>query len=135
MVQNNKSATAILAGVIILAAAVSLFVYLSQDAGHNVSDHASPALEDASRTADGAAIERGQGAQGRRDLASGRLLAGAESDEEAPDEEASDVAQKKKGKKKRRQRRGQDAESTEEDASGAPNNAELPPASILEGDH
>ncbi len=135
MDRNNKRALVILAGVITIAAGVFLFVYSSQNTGPSVSDRTSFAPGDASRTADGATVERGPGAPGRRDAASGRLLAGAESDEEAPDEDASDVAQKKRGKKKRRQRRGQDTESTEDDARGAPSNAELPPASIMEGDH
>lgn len=135
MHRNNKRALVILAGVITIAAGVFLFVYSSQNTGPSVSDRARLAPGDASRTADGATVERGPGAPGRRDAASGRLLVGAEPDEEAPDEAASDVAQKKRGKKKRRQRRGQHAESTEDDAKGAPNNAELPPASIMEGDH
>lgn len=135
MHRNNKRALVILAGVIILAAAVFLIVYLPGSAKQSVSDRERPTSADASRAADGATVERGPGAPGRRDAASGRLLAGAESDEEAPDEDASDVAQKKRGKKKRRQRRGQDTESTEDDARGAPSNAELPPASIMEGDH
>ena len=135
MNRNTKSALAVLAGVIILAAVVFPFVSSSENPGKRVSDQSSPASEDASRTPDGAALESEPGTADRRDAESGRLLAGAESDEEAPDEAASDVAQKKRGKKKRRQRRGQDTESTEDDARGAPSNAELPPASIMEGDH
>lgn len=135
MAQNNKSAIAILAGVIVLAAVVGLFVYSSENAGRSVSDRANPASGDASPTADGAAVERGPGAPGRGDAASGRLLAGTESGEDVSDEADSDVAQKKRGKKKRRQRRGQDTESTDDDANGAQKKAELPPPSIMEGDH
>lgn len=135
MAQNNKSVIAILAGVIVLTAVVVLFVYSPEDAGQSVSDRANPASGDASMTDDGAVVERGPAAPDRADAGSGRLLAGTESDEEASVEADSDVAQKKRGKKKRRQRRGQDTESTDDDANGAQRKAELPPPSIMEGDH
>ncbi len=132
---NNKKTIAILAGVIVLAAVVVLLVYSSEHAGRSVSDRANPASGAASPTDERAAVERGPGAPDRGDAASGRLLAGTESREEASDEVASDVAQKKRGKKKRRQRRGQDTESPDDGANGAQNKAELPPPSIMEGDH
>ncbi len=135
MAQKNKNAIAILAGVIILAAAVFLFINSAQNTEQSVSDDAIPVLEDASRIADGAALERGPGAPDGRDAASGRLLAGADSAEQASDEDAGDVAQKKSRKNKKRQPRRQNAESTEADAGETPGNAELPPASIMEGDH
>ena len=125
MHRDDKRALVILAGVIILAAAVFLIVYLPGSAKQSVSDRERPTSADASRAADGATVERGPGAPGRRDAASGRLLAGAESDEEAPDEDASDGAQKKRGKKKRRQRRGQGTEPDEGDDTGRPSEAKL----------
>ncbi len=135
MDRKNKSSLAILAGVVILAAAAYVIVYLPGSAEPSVSDRERPASADASLPADDAPLERGPAATDRRDAPPTRLLAGAESDEQATDEDAPDVAEKKKAKKKRRGRRNQDAESAEEDASKAPTKAELPPASVLEGDH
>ena len=135
MDRKNKSSLAILAGVVVLAAAAYVIVYLPGDAEQSVSDRERPTAADALLPADDAPLERGPAATDRLDAPPTRLLAGAESDEQATDEDAPEVAQKKKARKKRRQRRSQDAESAEEESSGAKTKAELPPASVLEGDH
>lgn len=135
MGRKNTSALIILGGVILISAVIFVVVNSPGSAGQSASAPANPAIEDTPPTADAAAIERGPGTPHRGEESSGRRLAGAESDEQPSDEDASVVAQKKKSKKKRRQRRSQDGESTADDASGAPDSAKLPPASIMEGDH